>query len=120
MSVPATYDEPKGISVLEAMANGVPVVLPRRGSFPEMIGKTGGGLLVAPDDPEALAGGLLEVWRNPDLAVRLTKACAATTPRRSWRGGRWRSSRCARLTDGRTLHRLKYQSQKYCSPAPWR
>jgi glycosyltransferase involved in cell wall biosynthesis len=30
MSMPATYDEPKGLSLLEAMANGVPVVEPRR------------------------------------------------------------------------------------------
>ncbi|MFY9610998.1 MAG: glycosyltransferase family 4 protein, partial [Blastocatellia bacterium] len=31
LSVPATYDEPKGMSLLEAMAAGVPVVQPRRG-----------------------------------------------------------------------------------------
>ena len=35
LSVPATYEEPKGIFLLEAMANGVPVVQPRRGAFPE-------------------------------------------------------------------------------------
>ena len=33
LSVPATYDEPKGIFLLEAMACGVPVVQPRRGAF---------------------------------------------------------------------------------------
>ena len=33
MSMPATYDEPKGVSLLEAMACGVPLVQPRRGSF---------------------------------------------------------------------------------------
>ena len=37
MSVPATYDEPKGIFLLEAMAIGVPVVQPRRGAFPEIV-----------------------------------------------------------------------------------
>jgi glycosyltransferase involved in cell wall biosynthesis len=31
MSLPATYDEPKGVSLLEAMACGVPLVQPRRG-----------------------------------------------------------------------------------------
>ena len=31
LSVPATYDEPKGLFLLEAMASGVPVVQPRRG-----------------------------------------------------------------------------------------
>ena len=36
-SVPTTYAEPKGLFVLEALANGVPVVQPRRGAFPEMV-----------------------------------------------------------------------------------
>jgi glycosyltransferase involved in cell wall biosynthesis len=40
------------------MANGVPVVVPRHGSFPEMLEETGGGLLVEPGSAEALAGGL--------------------------------------------------------------
>ena len=51
LSVPATYDEPKGMFLLEAMAAGVPVVQPRRGGFIEIVEKTGGGLLVEPDDP---------------------------------------------------------------------
>ena len=74
MSVPCTYDEPKGIFLLEAMACGVPVVQPRRGSFPEIIERTGGGLLVEPDDPVALADSLQQVWQNQDLAGRLRAA----------------------------------------------
>jgi glycosyltransferase involved in cell wall biosynthesis len=64
LSVPATYDEPKGVFLLEAMASGVPVVQPRRGSFTEMVEKTGGGLLVAPNDPAALADGLYALWQD--------------------------------------------------------
>ena len=71
MSAPATYDEPKGVSIIEAMAVGVPVVQPRRGSFTEMVEKTGGGLLVPPDSAEALADGLFTLWRDRDLAARL-------------------------------------------------
>ncbi|MEZ6068674.1 MAG: glycosyltransferase family 4 protein [Pirellulales bacterium] len=37
------------------LANGVPVVLPRHGAFPEMVEATGGGLLTEPDDPRSLA-----------------------------------------------------------------
>jgi glycosyltransferase involved in cell wall biosynthesis len=77
LSVPATYQEPKGIFLLEAMANGVPVVQPRRGAFPEIVEKTGGGLIVAPDDPDALADGLLELWRDPARAAALGAAGAA-------------------------------------------
>jgi glycosyltransferase involved in cell wall biosynthesis len=58
LSVPTTYREPKGLYVLEALANGVPVVQPRHGSFPELVGATGGGLLVNPEDPQDLARGL--------------------------------------------------------------
>jgi glycosyltransferase involved in cell wall biosynthesis len=71
LSVPAPYDEPKGVFLLEAMASGVPVVQPRRGSFTEMVEKTGGGLLVAPDDPAALADGLYALWKDRDRARAL-------------------------------------------------
>jgi glycosyltransferase involved in cell wall biosynthesis len=71
LSVPATYDEPKGVFLLEAMASGVPVVQPRRGAFTEIVEKTGGGLLVAPDDSEALADGLYRLWQDPELKKSL-------------------------------------------------
>jgi glycosyltransferase involved in cell wall biosynthesis len=77
MSVPATYAEPKGIFLLEAMANGVPVVQPRRGAFPEIIERTGGGLIVDADDGEALADGLLTIWTDPERAAALGEAGAA-------------------------------------------
>ena len=72
LSVPATYDEPKGMFLLEAMACGVPVVQPRRGGFTEIVEKTGGGLLVEPDDIDSLAEGLLTLNRDPDLAAKLS------------------------------------------------
>lgn len=72
MSMPATYNEPKGVSLLEAMACGVPVVQPRRGGFTEVVEKTGGGLLVKPDDPEAIAEGIREIYRNKELAAELS------------------------------------------------
>ena len=71
MSVPATYDEPKGMSLLEAMAAGVPVVQPRRGSFPEIIDRTGGGLLVDGSDAESLALGLQSLIESPSLTAEL-------------------------------------------------
>jgi glycosyltransferase involved in cell wall biosynthesis len=61
LSVPTTYREPKGLYVLEALANRVPVVQPRHGSFPELIEATGGGVLVNPDDPADLARALRQL-----------------------------------------------------------
>ncbi len=61
LSVPTVYREPKGLYVLEALANGVPVVQPRHGSFPELVERTGGGLLVRPEDAADLADGLERV-----------------------------------------------------------
>jgi glycosyltransferase involved in cell wall biosynthesis len=67
-SVPATYDEPKGVFLLEAMASGVPVVQPDRGAFTEIVLKTGGGLLVAPDDARSLADGLFRLFEDRAMA----------------------------------------------------
>ena len=64
LSVPATYDEPKGMFLIEAMASGVPVVQPRRGAFVEMVERTGGGVLVPPDDPERLADAFVELCQD--------------------------------------------------------
>jgi glycosyltransferase involved in cell wall biosynthesis len=71
LSVPTIYREPKGLYVLEAWANGVPVVQPRHGSFPELIEATGGGLLVNPNDPEDLARALRRLAEEPALRQEL-------------------------------------------------
>jgi glycosyltransferase involved in cell wall biosynthesis len=71
LSVPATFDEPKGMFVLEAMASGVPVVQPRRGGFTEIVERTGGGLLVERDDTDALTEGLQTLVGNRTLRANL-------------------------------------------------
>jgi len=68
MSLPTVYRESKGISVLEAWANGVPVVVPAHGAFPEMIDDTGGGLLAKPHDASSLAEALAQLICDPELA----------------------------------------------------
>jgi glycosyltransferase involved in cell wall biosynthesis len=70
-SVPTVYVEPKGLFLLEAMACGVAVVQPRHGAFPEMIEKTGGGVLVPPGSADSLAAGIYQLWKNPAERSRL-------------------------------------------------
>jgi glycosyltransferase involved in cell wall biosynthesis len=81
-SVPTTYHEPKGLYLLEAWANGVPVVQPRHGSFPELVEATGGGLLVDPDNPAALAAGLRQMLEDHELRDRCGRAGEAAVRER--------------------------------------
>jgi glycosyltransferase involved in cell wall biosynthesis len=73
-SVPATYGEAFGLYVIEALACGVPVVQPRHAAFPEVLEKTGGGLLCEPDNAVALAAALRELLFNPSRARQLGEA----------------------------------------------
>lgn len=72
-SVPTPYEDPKGIFLLEAMAAGIPVVQPACGAFTEILDATGGGILVEPNNPEALARGILDIWKNPEMRRRLAE-----------------------------------------------
>lgn len=73
-SVPATYGESFGLYAVEALASGVPVVAPRHGAFPELLEATGGGLLVEPDDPLALADGIEQLVTDRARAAALGAA----------------------------------------------
>jgi glycosyltransferase involved in cell wall biosynthesis len=74
LSVPTTYREPKGLFVLEALAAGVPVVQPQHGAFPELLKTTGGGCLVSPNDPVALASALYHLLTDEDQRRRFALA----------------------------------------------
>ena len=63
-SVPAVCHEPFGFYVIEALTAGVPVVLPASSAFPELIEKTGGGLLFAPEDRLALVETLEQIFAD--------------------------------------------------------
>lgn len=66
VSVPTTYEEPKGLFVLESLASGVPVVQPAHGAFPELLEATGGGRLFRPNDTNDLAVALREMLLSRD------------------------------------------------------
>ena len=77
MSMPSVYREPKGYTLLESMANGVPVVQPDHGAFTEIVTRTGGGVLVPPEDPDALADAIYDLLVDRDKAQALGTAGAA-------------------------------------------
>lgn len=72
-SVPTVYREPKGLFVPEALAAGIPVVLPAHGSFPEWVEATGGGLLFEPGNVDALAATLGRLLDEPETRYQLGK-----------------------------------------------
>jgi glycosyltransferase involved in cell wall biosynthesis len=81
LSVPSPYHEPKGLYLLEAMACGVPVVQPNHGAFPEIIERTGGGVLSRSDSGADVADAIHELWKDPARADALGRAGAEAVRR---------------------------------------
>ncbi|NOZ05850.1 MAG: glycosyltransferase family 4 protein [Chloroflexi bacterium] len=67
---PAHY-EALGVSLLEALAAGRPVVATAVGGIPEVVESGGNGLLVPPGNAEALAGAILRLLDDPELCGQM-------------------------------------------------
>lgn len=76
VAVPSRWPEPFGLTALEALACGAPLVASATGGMAEIVGggEADGALLVAPGDAAALAAALLRLARDPDLRARLQVA----------------------------------------------
>ena len=82
--LPSEY-EAFGLVLLEALAQGTPVVASRVGGIPEVVEDGRAGLLVPPRSPEALAEAILRLWNDRGLARRLGEyGRQAIVPRYSW------------------------------------
>ena len=73
LSVPTEYREPKGLYVIEALANGTPVVQPNHGAFPELIRATGGGVLFDNSSESGLVEKLIELHDAPEERISLAR-----------------------------------------------
>ncbi len=72
--VPSLY-EGFSLPAIEAMSCGAPVVATTGGALPEVVGTDNEtGLLVTPDDPEALVVAIRRLLDDPDLRARLGAA----------------------------------------------
>jgi glycosyltransferase involved in cell wall biosynthesis len=63
--------DPFPISMLEAMGSALPVIGARADGIPEQLGGGAAGLLVPPDDSDALAGSILRLVDDPALRAEL-------------------------------------------------
>ena len=78
--------------LLEAMAMGLPVVASNVSGIPELVGHGHNGLLVEPDQPEALADAIVQLLAQPQLCADL--------------GGQARQTVTASFDNDRNLQRL--------------
>jgi glycosyltransferase involved in cell wall biosynthesis len=65
---PSIWYENSPISVLEAMRDGRPVIATDIGGHPELVAD-GGGLMIPPSEPDALADAMSRLWADRDAAA---------------------------------------------------
>lgn len=80
-----SVSEGTGLSVLEALSVGVPVICSKAGAPPEFVGSA--GIIVEPRDPGRLAAAVSAIWSAGSLATQIRRAAAARSAAwsRTWR-----------------------------------
>jgi len=77
--VPSRWPEPFGLTALEAMACGAALLCSTRGGLPEVVGDA--AVPIDPDDPEAMAGAIVALARDPARRLALGAAGRARAAR---------------------------------------
>ena len=81
---PALGQESFGLVLVEAMAAGLPVVATAIAGYDEVVRDGVDGVLVRPNDPEALAGAIRRVLDEPELRSALAGAGRARAQDFAW------------------------------------
>lgn len=68
-----SFNMPSKTQVLLASGRAIVASVPSTGSAAKAIEKSHGGIVVEPENPEALANQILALYHNPELATRLGK-----------------------------------------------
>jgi len=68
LCLPSVWQEPFGLTLIEAMACEAPVIGTKVGGIPEIVSKTKAGLLVEPYNAEDLANAILKILLDTRLA----------------------------------------------------
>ena len=68
---PSTASEPFGLTMLEALASGRPMIVTETGGMPEIIKEGINGFIIPVKDFESLASRIIELLANRDLRERL-------------------------------------------------
>jgi len=82
--VNASVVDNQPLSILEAFAAGSPVVSTATGDIAAMVRGGETGLVVAPDDPAAMAGAVVALLENPERALRMARQARAEVERHTW------------------------------------
>lgn len=73
--VPSVWDEPFGLSIVEAMAMGLPIITTRRGGIPEVVSEENAIMLNIDDHfVENLANAIIDLYEHPEKRAAMAKA----------------------------------------------
>jgi glycosyltransferase involved in cell wall biosynthesis len=72
LTVPTRHGEAFGIYLTEAMAAGIPIIQPALGAFPEIIEKSGGGVLYGDNKPTLLADAFAGIFTDKKKLQQLS------------------------------------------------
>lgn len=87
--VPSEWHEPFGLTALESMALGTPVIATQMGGLPEVVTHEADGLLIPPWDPPALAAAVTDLFARRERGTEMGRAGRAKVTERFNRAGHY-------------------------------